>query len=592
MGRPLLFLKVCFALIISCCGAVAAQNNDAITFTAYADAREVVQNSYFELTFTLSNAQGGNFQAPNFRDFNVLAGPSQGFSTTIINGRRSQESTITYRLQPKRTGVLTIGQASIQAKGKTYRSQPLTIRVSRGQTDSNTSQEVFLEARLRPNASSLENDTGEQLTTRYLGQQLVLDYVLYSRVDVEGLSASNDPAYDGFYAREINQYDSRVMRVIRNGQQYASRILKRIVLYPQQTGTLTIQPLSMVAGVPIENNGRQRGGFFSRRQLRRVPISSKAIDIDVRSLPQPAPADFDGLTGSYRITGQANSKVLTTDDALSYRLTFEGPGDLKRITAPDLRFPAAFELYDPKELVEEYIDLSSNIKGRKVFEYVLVPKEAGEFILAPEVVVFNTDSFNYQTVQLQPQRVTVKAGTGEKQSGLVAEAENNQGLFAPRAQPSVRGPSVPFFGTPLYWGLFSTPLLLLGGLFVYLRRQDQQPEVDPVALAQQRARQQALDRLQTAQQFREAGNARAFYGEVEGALLGYVSDKLQLPRADLTKSNVQSKLAAMGASATHNEQFLALLRTCEMALYAGMDNAASMEETYERAVEVLTGMLS
>ena len=556
---------------------LAAQSQGEVSFSAYADAKEVLQGTYFEVIFTLKNGEGSGFKAPDFRDFNVLSGPNQGFQTTIVNGRMSQETSISYRLQAKRTGTLTIGPASITVNGSTLRTSPLQIKVVKGQGNpQDGTPEVFIVARLEQEEA-------------YLGQQLVLDYVLSARVDVEALTAVSESSYEGFYSREIHQYDTRAVRELHNGTQYVTRILKRVVLYPQQTGTLTIDPLNIVVGVPVP--GQRSRGFFSRPELRRLPVASEPIQLTIKPLPEPKPDNFSGITGNFSMRAGLNRERITTDDAISLTLTLEGSGDLKRVQAPDLNFPEAFELYEPKVVEEDYIDLPARIKGRKSFEYLLVPQEAGNYTFEPEVIIFNPDTTAYQTLRVAPLALEVRPGSGDKKnSGLVAEAERNQGLYPARQQVKLSQQKTQFFGTPLYWALLLLPILATAGFAIYRRVQDNKPVVDPVLLKQQRAREEALKRLQTAEQHRQANNARSFYEEVERALLGYISDKLQLPRADLTKANVQAKLQELGASDEQSGLFLELIRNCEMALYAGMDNAGAMEETYTKAAALLTEM--
>ncbi len=571
-----LLFTVLFFHLTAAFNAVEAQTDREVSFTAYADAKEVLLNTYFELTFTLKNAEGKAFTPPDFSNFNILSGPHQGFQTTIVNGRMNQEVTYGYRLQAKRTGTLTIGSASVQADGNTLQTKPIQIRVVRGQSSSaDGTPEVFIVARLEQKEA-------------YLGQQLILDYILSSRVEVEALTAVSESSYEGFYSREIHQYDTRGIRELHNGTQYVSRILKRVVLYPQQTGKLVIDPLNIVVGVPVP--GQSSRGFFARPELRRLPVASELIELDIKALPQPRPEIFSGITGNFAMRAGINRERITTDDAISLTLTLEGSGDLKRVQAPDLNFPETFERYDPKVVEEEYIDLPSQIKGRKRFEYLLVPKEPGNYEFLPQVTIFNPDSNAYQVLTAAAMPLEVRKGSGEKQSGLVAEATNNQGLYPPKHQVALSQNKVRFYGTPVFWSLLLLPIVLAGGFITYKSVQDAKPEIDPELLKQQKAREQALSRLQTAEQHRQANDARSFYEEVEKALLGYVSDKLQLARADLTKANVQAKLEELGASDEQRNLFSSLIRNCEMALYAGMDNANAMEQTYTEAVGLLSEM--
>ncbi|MEM9930065.1 MAG: BatD family protein, partial [Bacteroidota bacterium] len=236
----------------------------------------------------------------------------------------------------------------------------------------------------------------------------------------------------------------------------------------------------------------------------------------------------------------------------------------------------------------EYEDLTTTVIGTKTFEYLLLPEQEGRYTITPQVVVFNPDSAAYQTLRAQAFTIDVGNGSGESQSGLIAEADQNQGLYPPVENIRLRRASGSFFNTPLFWALFLLPILGVSGYALYEYRQANQPEIDPVLARQQRARQQALQRLEAAETHRKADVPKAFYEEVERALLGYVGDKLQIPRADMTKANVQAKLTELGASQEQSEGFLSIIRTCEMALYAGMDNADAMQATYEKAVTLLS----
>lgn len=566
------FVLGCLLLLLPI-GLIAQQGN-AVSFSAYANAEEVVQDGYFELTFTLKNGEGRNFQAPDLSSFHVLSGPSQGFRTTIVNGQMSQETSISYTLQPKRQGQLTIGPAKIQAAGQTFNSNRVKISVLQPQRNvsNSDSPEVFLQAELSN-------------STAYLGQQLVLDYMLYSRVDYRGMNAVAESEYDGFYHRDIQQFDTRVKRKVVNGLQYDSRIVKRVVLYPQQIGTLTIAPLSIAVGVVVK--GQRPRGFFSQVPTRRTDVSTEVLNINVQALPQPQPSEFANITGNYQLRAGVTRNTVTTDDALSLMLVLEGEGDLKRVAAPNLSFPGDFEVYDPKLVEEEYYDLNTKIKGRKVFEYVMVPRQTGEFRFQPEVTIFNPDSSNYVRLQAIPMKVTVSPGTGERNSGLVADGQEVQGLYPPRPNPAVYQQADSWLSQSWFWLLYLLPFLLGGGAYAWHWRQANQPEIDPVLQRQQQARQVALAQLQQAGAYREANDSRAFYDEVQGALLGYVGDKLQIDRADLTKNNVKQKLLELHVAETISEQFVQLLSRCEMALYAGMDNAGAMQETYEQAMDIL-----
>lgn len=560
-------------LYLLCLGALSLSAQ--VSFEAEINAKQVLMDDYFNLSFTLKNANGSNFMSPSFSDFIIVSGPNKTMQSTSINGVRTQSVSINYQLQPKRVGRLTIGRAKILTNGKQLQTKLLTIQAIKGEASKGDGTEnVFIEARINHQSA-------------YLGQQLVLDYVLFYNINLQGVKASEESRYEGFYTREVYAYDKSNKIETVNGGQYNSQIIKRVVLYPQRTGTLVIDPISIIAEAL---KAGERATFFSKTKIRRIPVLSKEVKVEVKSLPTPKPENFSDITGNYQMQLRINNKEITTDDALSVVLSFIGEGDLKRIQPPRLQFPASFEVYEPKVILEKYDDLKEKIRGRKVFEYLLVPNEAGQFTFQPSLVVFNPDSAIYQTLAAKPFMVDVKQGSGDKQSGLIAEAENNFALFPPKEKVTLHTQSTTFLGTPVFWALFLMPIFASLGLLFYQNKQDNKPSIDPVLLKQQRARAEALKRLDTAKKHKESGDSKAFFNEVEDALLWYITDKLQMPRADLTKATVQSKLQKLGASEQQTSQFKKLIQHCEVALYSGMDNAEAMNETYEDTLTLLSEM--
>jgi hypothetical protein len=564
-------LALAFILLAGWFTSLAAQSAE-VSFQAYADARQVLTNSYFDVTYTLRNAEGDNFQPPAFTDFERIAGPSRSTSMSIINGEMTRETSFTFTLRPRRTGTLTISPASITVNGQVLRSNPLQVEVVEGR-DNSGADEVFLEARLNSE-------------TAFVGQQLILDYVLYTQVQVDGWNPMRESEYQGAFAREVRRFDNRVVREVINGVQYASRILKRVVLYPQQSGELLIAPFEAQLGV-VDPNAPRRS--LLRPPVRRVIAATEPLQIQVQPLPQPAPDNFSGITGHYTLEVRPNRRELTTDDALSLLVSLRGEGDLKRVQPPPLDFPASFETYDPNVQREEYVDYADRIQGVKTFEYLVVPTKAGPYTLEPAIVVFDPDSVKYVTLRSDPIRLMVEQGSGQAADPTIVEAPQEDRLhpFLDRVRLN-QARQDRLTGSLLYWLLLGLPFLGVGGMAFARRRQRRRAHIDPETLRRQQARAQALARLETARQHLDQGAHRAFFTEVERALLGYVGDKLQIPRSDMTKANVQARLEQLGTQPAQVQAFMDLLKTCEMALYAGQDSGEAMARAYAQAGELLS----
>jgi len=566
-----MYVTACLAILLST-GALSAQT----TFEATTDARRVLENSYFEVTFTLSNAQGGQFSPPSFENFLVVSGPSQAVSTSMINGQVSRTQAYSYTLKPRRTGTFTIGSASIKVNRTTLQTKPLTIEVVKGRKgEPGAAEQVFIRA--EPSTE-----------TAYVGQQILLDYKLYTTLDVESFNILEESGYQGFFAQDVRRFNGRVMREVINGVQYTTKVLKRIALFPQQTGQLSIEPMNVQLGVVKEGAKRSRSFFFTP-EVRPYPAATETVNIEVLPLPAGAPESFTGAVGDYQIRPDLSSKTATTDDALTLILTVRGSGDIKRVEAPALDLPEGFEVYEPKAVEETNLELNASIEGKKVFEYLLLPKVPGDYEFTPKFTYFSPDSAKYVTLADQSFSLYVKQGTG--QPGRATASLNETEDIGPlMLNPVLTQTRTPFLGSALFWGLLAAPLLLFGGLLGWRRHRARQDDIDPNERRMQAARGVAQERLSLAKSHLKAGDSRAFYDEVSKAILGYVGDKLQIPRSSMSKSSLRQRLQELDLDESLIETVMSIVQDCEMALFAGQADAGKMGTVYERATQAIAGV--
>lgn len=549
------------------------------TFEANANAKEVVLNGYFDLTFTLRDADGSNFQPPSFTDFVVVSGPSRSVRTSISNGQVSKELNYFYTLQPKRTGELTIGSASIIANGRQMRTRPLTLTVVKGKPVAGVSGQQFF-VRAEPSVQ-----------TAYIGQQVILDYKLYTTTNIDNYTVVQESDYPGFFAEDIRRFDSRVMREVIDGVQFATKILKRVALFPQQAGILTVDPMMLQLGIVAEDPSQRRSLLFNR-QVKRLPAQTEPVQITVRPLPDGAPPTFTGAVGTFTAAWTLNRTTVTTDDALSLRLSVAGDGDIKRVQPPPLDLEGSFEVYDPNIQEEASYELNGELTGRKNIQFLILPREAGVYNIAPTFTYFDTDSAQY--VNLTSGVFTINVRPGSRRPGETAVAEDTSRQISDirylKGDTRLTVRPAPFFGTTAFWLTALFPFLALAGAVVIRRYRQKLNSLDPALLRRRHAQKEAHRRLAKADQFRRQDESRAFYDEVSKAMLGYVSDKLAIPRSELSKDNVRHRLASLSAPAEEIEKFLQIMHNCEIALFAGMDNAGAMQETYDHTVSVLTNI--
>lgn len=542
-------------LVLAACGIISTPLlSQQVTFEALVTQRTTSVGDPIRLTFKLSNADGSAFVPPVFSGFQA-EGPAKGFRQTNINGRISSEQTYTYTLIPLRTGTLTIGSASISVGRRSYTTTPITITVKPAapRTESDLT-DYFL---------GLEIDTTRAL---YVGQGIPIAVRLYTSTNIKSYQLNALPDLAGAYLESLDARDEPVGTITRNGKQYATKVIYRGTLYPQRSGTLDLPPISARLGIETS--------FFD---FRVVVSRTRPVQLRIRSLPTPIPDDFSGAVGAYTFSSHLDPLTLRTGETLRWQLEVAGPGDPKRINPPQLHLsPDSFEVYQPTIHTSSYPD-AEGLTYVKTFEYLVAPRAPGLYTPRPTFTYFDTRSQRYETLHLTEQPLTITPGTSSN-----ASLSANGGLAS--LQPIITDAPLrrqsPLWGTPLFWLLVAlTPLSIAIAWWMQYR---QSRPLTPKA-QHQRILTEAQHRLQVAHAHWQANQPRDFYDAISRALLQYLTDQSGIPAHALTRSELLEHVEAHYGNPTLTRDLDALLQSCEMALYAGLDHALAMPDIYTRA---------
>lgn len=549
-----------------------------VSFTGSANAKQIIMGNHFQVSFTLRNANGKNFSPPPFKNFKKLSGTNTSSQSSNINGHWETSTTYSFFLQPKKSGKLNIGSAQIVVDGKKYKTEPFKVEVleeSKANKDPKNEQEqIFIRA---------EVNTTEAVP----GQQIILDYKVYTAVNVDHYSIIEEPDYSGFFTSIIRRFNGVQMKEVVNGVQYSTKILKRIALYPQQTGKAVIDPIKFRVAIPINGNSGNQRPFSLIRPTETYILESNSTEINVAPLPNPIPSSFSGAVGHYKAAAAIDKTAATTDDAITLRFTVAGDGDIKRVTAPKLMLSDTFEVYDPNVIDEQQNERNGELYGKKTFEYLILPKIPGTYTISPEFSYYDPDSTKF--VITNPNTYVINVMKGQYNANVnvkpaVVEKPKEEIKYIKTAVKVQQKSD--FAGSPLFWGLTLLPFLALAGGIAYRYYLANKPEVDLVAEKSKKAQKVAKQRLSVAEKYLKEGNNRAFYDETSKVLLGYACDKFNIPGSELTKNNVQEKLEQSGAKSEHISRFMELLKTCEKAIFAfGTDGDAS--KIYKDAMNVI-----
>lgn len=567
----------------------------------------VVVGEEFRLSFIVNSQDVSNFKAPDLSAFEVLMGPSSSSfnSIQIINGKTSRISTvtITYILHARKEGMFTLAPASVTIEGKNYRSNSIKINVlpSGGSSRGSGSRQ---NNSMSGNSSSSGKDlfiTVSASKKRVFEQEAVLlTYKVFSQVDLRQL-AGDMPDMDGFHTQEIPLPQEKSMKLEHhNGQNYRTVIWKQYVLFPQKTGKLTVPSINFEGLVLVQNRDVDMfdaffGGQSVMSEVKRT-IVAPSITIDVEALPE-RPANFSGAVGKYNVSASLSPQQLKTNDAITLRVVVSGQGNMKLITAPNVKFPKDFETYDAKVTDKTTIGVSG-ASGNKVFDYIAVPRHAGKYEIPPvEFCYFDTDTRSYKTVKTDGFQVDVAKGKESSSAhGDYTDKEDLKLLgtdirYIKTGNITLQQKDKFFHGTTSYLLCFIVPFLLFVVLVFIFRKQ----AIENANVAKRRgkkANKVAVKRLKNARALLRANQKEAFYDEILKALWGYVSDKLTIAVVDLNKDNVQDALRNRGVDEATITAFIQLLNEGEFARFAPGDTNATMDKVFASAEEIIGRMES
>ncbi|MEO6039085.1 MAG: BatD family protein [Saprospiraceae bacterium] len=538
------------------------------SFEASVESPEVVEGSRFEISFALKNGEGSNFRPPSFANFRVLSGPNLASGMTIVNGNYFVHRTWSYELEAKSPGKFSIGPAKISVNGRTFNSNPVTIRV----------------VVARNGGSSLPTGAGEDLfitgelsgEEAWVGQQVTYWIKLYTLLSLEGYDVIALPDFQGFYSKDLAHFDTRVQYQNLHGRKYAVKILHAEAIFPQASGEQVIDQARVRVGV-------ERSGPLGMLGPLPQILQTQPVRLRVKSLPEPAPPNFSGGVGQYGWECSIDRDSLSTDDALAFTVRLRGNGDPKGTTYPVLTLPAGLEAFEPKLVEEEEYENGQAIIHRKTLQYAVLPKEPGDYTLQPEFVVFDPDSNRYLILRADTiLHFRVSIGKNYQANQL-----NSDTLPAPLppANPGIWQQAYYWLSFPEVWAGFAT-LLGLILVFSWVKRRRQSAASRPVPIAPI-ADKNYREQFGQARQLLNSLDLRIFYDVLLRALQNYLANRLGLPLAQLNVANVRYALAERRIPEAHIQRLLEVWQACEQALFAGQIHSVNPETTLQSAEQLV-----
>ena len=581
----------------------------------------VAVNEQFNVTFIIEGEKSpSDFQWSSGDDFQLVWGPQKGSSSSIqiINGKRSSshQTTFTYILIPKATGTFQLPAATALLSGDRISSTQASIQVvSDGASSSQSSGQNGGKSSRGGQTSSTgsgeisSNDLFMRLslsrTEVVIGEPITATLKIYQRANVVGFENAKFPTFNGFWSQETYVPNNiEFKRESLDDKIYNTAVLRTYVLIPQQPGTITIDPAELVCLVnirtaPSTSNSLFDSFFQDEYRTIRKRVTTPAVKVKVNPLPAGQPASFGGGVGNFGISARLTTDNLKTHDAASLIITVSGRGNVALLEEPKVNFPPDFEVYDTK--TTENTDKSNGgTSGSKSFEYPFIPRSHGDFTIeAVEYSYYDVNAGKYVTLRTEPLHVKVAKGkggdstpvttvnSGVERKDVKSLADDIRFIFT--GKPGLSGSGSFFVGSVFFWILLA--LMILGATSVYLAfRKVAAMRADVAGTKNRRATKMAQKRLKLAGEYLDKNLYTAFYEELHKALIGFVSDKLNMDMSEISKDNIASALTEGGVSEEQTKAFTDLLDACEFARYSPDGGNEAMRSHYDAALKVISSI--
>ena len=572
--------------------------------------KQVAVGEQFQVSYEL-NGDGKDFRAPNFTNFEIIGGPftSTSSSVQIINGSvsRTNTQTFSYHLRAIKEGNYTIPSASITVDKKKITSEPCEITVVASPSGSSSYNTTTNTQKASVGAKDVFLKATPNKKTVYQGEQILLTYNIYYTIPISQLSVSKSPSYSGFWTKDITENDGTLQQssTVIDGQQYNVATIKEIVLFPQKPGNLIIDPLDLTCVAQIRQQRNRSQGydpfedFFgdvmgtSYTNVRK-DIKSQPIAIEVEPLPTAnKPNSFKGAVGQFTFTSKIDKNDLKVNDAFTLTLTVSGKGNIELLELPKPVFPPDFEVYDPK-ISTTVKNNALGIYGSKKAEYIIIPRVSGDFTLEDiEFSYFNPSSKKYEILKSDIHNIQVQKGASNNSSAIYTPGQadikylgndirhinvNNNAL-------GITGHL--FFMSPTYIAIIVIMAIIFIVTLVIYKKVNKFNK-NQVLVKNKQATKIAKKRLKNAHNYLVSNDQNRFYEEFSQALWGYISDKLNIVRSQLSMESVREIMLSKNVSEDIVNEFVDLLNNCEFARFAPGDPSKKMDELYQKGIELIT----
>jgi hypothetical protein len=562
----------------------------------------VAVNSKFQIVYTVENAKVESLMPPLFSDFTVIAGPAQSFSSYNVNGNVTESVSFTYFVQATKEGIFEIPAAEVKLPdGTSMKSEKISIEVIKDAPKSGT-QTNIQSGDISADDLFLKMEFNRQ--SIYKGEPVILTIKLYSHdVPVTAVRSFKMPTLAGFDTQQLQvpANESTFRQQKYNNRIYNVVVLGRLMLYPLRAGEIRLDQAEADVKIQIQQQSRSNDIFDmfmgpSYKTITKI-LKSPTVLLNIKDFPAGAPTSFNGATGNFTMNAKIDKTSGMANQPISYSITIAGTGNFKQVNEPLVVFPDKFDKYDPK-VKDNTSPSNAGNSGSKKFDYVIIPRSAGEFDIPPVTFsYFDTQKGAYVTLKSDPIHLSIEKDPNSANhqpitsqplvTGKRVEHLGNDILFIQTGALTLKPIGYVFFGSARFW-LLLTVIIVCFVIACFVLRKVTKNRQNTALMRNKKANKVAVNRLKQSAKYLKANNRTAFYEEVSKAVWGYLGDKLNMQSSELSRDNVQEKLSAQNVPQEIIDSLIAVIDNCEYARYAPGSNREGMEEAYNEAVKAIS----
>ena len=549
------------------------------------------------------NLSGMQIRKPQMSNFDIVdEGGGMNMNMSFGFGSSGGMEIYQYKLilQPKKVGAFTIAPVEFHWNKHVYKSPKvtLTINKSTGGVSTNKSKQSQGVSK-----GDLFGKTIVSKTKIYQGEPITVSQKVYSKLNIADIKNYKLPSYSGFWSEEIDIGQLKIKQEMINNVKYNVLEFKKSILFPQKSGIIKIEPMTVECVVQTVKTRRPRDHFEQMmygNSIRYYANSvhhakSSTVKINVLHLPSKGkPANFSNMIGSFKLKAELTKSELEINDATNLKITISGSGNIKLIEELDFNFPPDLEVYDPK--ISNKVNVNaSGVSGSKTFDYIIIPRNAGTYkIKAASFSYFDVNQKKYKILSTPEYIIKVGKGDGSA-SNVVSTSINQEDIkyigsdirFIKNQAFKLKPKGTFFFGSILFFILLISPAILFI-LFIIIWRKQLQRRSNIALMKNKKATRVAKKRLKAANNFLKQNKRNEFFEEISQALWGYIGDKFTIQLSELSMDTVEETLTEKNVKQELIKQFIETLNNCEFARFAPGDKADTMEQIYKEGIETIS----